>query len=1017
MAANPIITQQGLVAHQYQEIEPLGATLPSAAGTAEAQLHFINGMIRAYQTTGRTDAKDMAEAALPALLAYLFRNVPVPDVITPANSFTPNVAVAAKSPFNSAVIHYSSQFTFANGETVIPSSLVHIVFRAMSLDAVLAFQNPYAPLLVGTNYPVQSYAYELSGGVRVKLVSSYNGPLIVVHSTKDGQLVDRGEVFDYWPDWKTLDDNQVITHGQLYLAAYEVFGQANNVFGGDTWRKAANAIRAQAAQAFNFVDTSPYSPGIVPGVINFGNRPAVMLGRRGPAYSGMQTPSLFLSNGDLAGAKKNSALLRDAQVAWKAQTAQPNTGPFAPVYHLQDEGILQYGVAGTFDWVGPDERLSWGEFQYRPLADLITLALRTTDAALKAEAQATAMNMIAWLAQDKIWHPMWHLFSDEYARCLERSVALAWYPFSTANANEYSHLVDKGSALDYDDTDVKEPMLNQAFRWARPLWSIPIDFSPPRPPLGPPTDFPRGEAQINRPDPHLAGLILLSITRLDALLRPEYDTTGPMAIELRAVLHKAMAQLEVMWIDEGEMAGTFSPDPANRIWYGRWHGDLLESLSFLAQWATPANANRPSIRALALKWIGGMIDWASRNSSADPDAQHYPWPFCHNWRSPVAETFEWSTSMFASFSGKEQRLSMRIKPRRGLGLTHTLRGDEAIRYDAVILAKQNQLLSVPQWHLAVDLTEDVPAGRSYLMVDEIPVGLFGPGDFVAFGEGSDLQFGEISGIVGLRVNLTVGVARAVPGSARLMATDTGLINASQSASRRTTTVMEAQVGFDMVPQEDRRDLPDIAPAMTFTVGTDTREVILRKPNRRDALTVGNAWNYSSTTDYVNGPVRPINGEEAGRRTINGTWSLLNREAIRAHLGLLKRLHGRRYAAWLPSWTADFTLTRSSTLRERIYVKANAHTELGVLLDRTVAIFIEMRDGTIHVARVTQVIAQTNDVQLRLDRELSVPVDYTKVRMASLMYRVRQMSDTASLNWRTNRVAETNVSFITVSDEP
>ncbi len=1017
MAANPIITQQGLVAHQYQDIEPLGSTLPSAAGTAEAQLHFIVGMIRAYQTTGRKDARDLAEAALPALLDFIFRNATVPDVVTQANAFTPNVAVAAKSPFNSAVIHYASQFTFVNGETVIPSSLVHIVFRAMSLDAVLAFQNPYAPLLVGTNYPVESYAYELSGGVRVKLVSSYNGPLIVVHSTKDGVLVDRGEVFDYWPDWKGLDSNQVITHGQLYLAAYEAFGQADNVFGGDTWATAAAAVRQQFIWATAFADSSPYSTGIVPGVINFGNHPTVLLGRRGPAYSGMQTPSLFLSNGNLADAVKNSALLRDAQAAWKVQTGQPNTGPFAPVYHLQDEGVFQYGTAGTFDWAGPDERLSWGEFQYRPLADLITLALRTTDATLKAEAQTTAFNMIAWLAQDNIWHPMWHLFSDEYARCLERSVALAWYPFSTANANEYSELVDKASALDYDEDDVKEPMLNQAFRWSRPLWSVPIDFSPPRPPLGPPTDFPLGAAQINRPDPQLAGLILLSITRLDQLLRPDYDLTGPMAIELRAVLHKAMAQLEVMWIEEGDMAGTFSPDPTNRVWYGRWHGDLMESLSLLAQWATPARANRPAIREQALKWVNGMIDWAQTNSSADPDAQHYPWPFGHNWRTPLTETFEWSTTVFASFSGKEQRLSMRIKPRRSLGLTHTLKGEDARRYDAVLLAKQNEFLSVPQWHLAVNLTEDVPAGRSYLMVDSVPSDVFGPGDFVVFGEGNDLQAGEISGIVGLRVNLTTGVARAVPGSARLMSTDTGLINASQSSSRRTSTVLEAQVGFDMVPQEDRRNLPDIAAPMTFTVGTDTREVILRKPNWRDVPTTGNTWNYSTTADYVNGPVRPINGEDAGRRTINGTWSFFNREEVNAHLGLLKRLHGRRYAAWLPSWTSDFTLTRSSSLKERIYVQANAHTELGVLLDPTVAIIIEMRDGTIFVARVTQIIPQTNDVQLRLDRELAVPVDYSKVKMASLMYRVRQMSDTANLNWRTNQVAETNVSFISVSDEP
>lgn len=1019
MAANPIITQQGLVVHQYHDTENLGARLPSAAGSAEAQVRYIAGMLRAYQVTRRADAREQGEAALIALLDYYFRSAEVPDTVTPTSSYTPTNYVAAKSPFNAAEIFYNDTFAFTAGVATLPAAQLHKVFSARSLDSVLAFENPYAPLLVGTSYPVASYSYNGSGGVTVTLVTPYTGSLICMYSTRTGPLIDRGSSFDDWPDWKTMAANQIVTSGELYQATYEAVSLANVIFGGDTWGKVAAAVRNQAKLVFGFADSSPYAGGIVPYRTNFGSSPVSLLGRRGPAYLGMQTPALMMSYGDPAGATKNLALLRAAQNAWKTLTGQPNTGPFAPVYHLDaaNEGLIVYGTPGTFSWSGPDPLGTWGGFQYRPLEDILQLATRDgLDAAIRDEAVSIATEMIAWLAQDKIWHPMWADFSNDFARYVERACAVDWRPTSKSHFDQFAALVNRASALAMRASDIKDPMLSANRRYTAPMYGIPIDF-PQRPPLGPPTDFPQGAAEINRPDPQMAAIILLAATRLDTMQRPNYDADGPMSIQLRAVVHKAMALLDVMWISEGDMAGTFSPDPANRIWYGAWHGEILDALSLTANWSRSGYANRPAIRSKVLTWINGMIDWAKNNSEVTPDAQRYPWPFSHNWRSDFTETFEYSTSVFSSFNGAEQRLSMRIEPRRRLSMMHTLKGDDARTYDAVLKAKQNQLLSVPQWHLAVRLTADVAVGQSYLLVDSLPAGRFTAGDYVGIGDGSTMQFGVIDSVVGLRVNLKTGLANAAAMGSKMLPTDSGLINVSTSASRRTTTVLEAQVTFDMAPQEDRRALPDIAPAMTFTVGTDTREVILRRPNRRDALNAGNTWEYNSTADYLNGPVRPINGQEKGRRTISGTWSLLNLGQINDYLGLVKRLHGRRIAAWLPSWTSDITPNRNSSFANRLYVIPNAHTDLGALLDPAVGVFIEMRDGTIHTARVIQLVPNEVDVMLRFDRDFATPVRVDQIKVFSLMYRVRQMSDTCALRWRSDEVAETTVSFISVFDEP
>lgn len=1020
MTNSALITSQGLVVHQYNDIEPLGALYPATAGLAADQLHFITGMIRAYQLTASPDARRMAETALYALLEYIFRGAEGNETVTLTNTFSPHNMFSVKSPVNSALIHYGDLYSFTNGETLISGAtgdLVVRVFSARSLDSVLAFQNPYAPLLVGTSYPVLEYHHETGVGVRVKLTSGYNGNLYLMFSTRNGPVIDLAGAFDNYPDWRTLDNNQVITSGELYLAAYEALVQANNVFGGDTWNTAALRIRQQFGLAVAFADGSPYSPGIVPNQVNFGGKPTSLLGRRGPAYIGMQTPSLFLSNANVDGYTKNVAMLAAAQAAWRTMTGQPNLGPFVPVYHLTNEGMIQYGPAGTFDWAGIDFSVQLGAHQYRPVLDLLTFASRLPAGdAQRNSAIAIATNQLKWLAMDNIWHPMWAPFSDDFAGYIERSCALDWKPFSMTHVDQFAKFTNMGSAVDYDLDDIKDPMLTQAKRWTSPLFSIPIDW-PQRPPLGPPTDFPQGAAQINRPDPHAAALIMHSVTKLDLLLRPNGNADGEMIIELRDVLHKCMAVLDVMWVTEGEMVGTFSPDPDNHVWYGIWHGEIIESLSRVANWAHAVAVNRPSVYAQCRTWVLGMIEWANVHSEAYPDAKHYPWTFAPNWRSPIVETFEHSTSIFTSFNGAEQRISMRVKPRRGLSMMHTLKGDDARRYDAVLLAKQNQLLSVPQWHLSNRVTENVPAGQSYFMIDAFPVGRFAAGDFIGIGAGSALQFATIHSFTGLRVNLAGPLAEAVPFDAKVLPTDTALLDPQQTSTRRTSRVLEAQTTMDIVPQEDRRLLPDLTPEMMFTVGTDTREVILRKPNRRDGLSVGNTWTYNSTAGFINGPVRPINGEEQGKRTISGTWSLLDTNQINYYLGLIKRLHGKRYAAWLPSWTDDFVPSRNTTFKDRIYVKGNAHTELGVLLDPTVGIFIEMKDGTVYTARVINVIVGPTDVQLRLDRELAVAPPIADIKMISLMYRVRQMSDTASIRWLTDHVAETNVSFISVFDEP
>ena len=721
----------------------------------------------------------------------------------------------------------------------------------------------------------------------------------------------------------------------------------------------------------------PRMPGLVPYMVYIGANPTEVLDIRGPTYIGFQSPDISLQSppANATAATNQAQLLRDAQDAWPTQAGQPGKGPFVPVYYPERYDIFEYGTRQTFGWNGPDYRTNWGGYQYRPVLEMIAAMGRLAAGNSTRNLLITIVNnTLNWLAQDLIWLPMWAPWSNRFSLALEQTVAL----------------------------DV--------------TGAVPV--FPTRPPLGPPTDFPQGAAEINRPDPQLAAMILMATVRMDLINRPTGNPGGEMKIELRALLSKSLALLEAMYIKTGAMAGTFSPNPAADEWYGAWHGDILEALSQTYYWATRGYIGRTDIADLVLPWIKGMLDWGKAHTGVVVNPlTRTMWRYAPNWKAGMTEEFEHSTTIFRSFSGKEQRQSMRVEPRRRLTMTHLLKADEARSYDTVLKARQNTPVSVPQWHMSVRSTAIAPAGQDFILTDVIPATDFTVGAPIAIINMGTLVTATLASFDVLgRINLVEPLPVTIVAFSKIVPTNVALLNGEINATRHTSAAMTSQVGFSFLPQEDTRKLPEIPAAMTFTVGADTREVILSRPNWSSAPTVGHTWAVNDTLDYLNGPVLVINGEKAGVRTISATWTLMNQAQIDNHLGLIRRLHGKRYAAWLPSWTDDFVLLRASTILNRLIIKPNESCDLGLLDDPCIGIFLRMRDGSSYAARVTSTVFGSTEYSLILDRALPVSVTPASIHTFCMMYRVRQTSDTSSLKWVTDQAVETTVTFTSVFDE-
>lgn len=92
---------------------------------------------------------------------------------------------------------------------------------------------------------------------------------------------------------------------------------------------------------------------------------------------------------------------------------------------------------------------------------------------------------------------------------------------------------------------------------------------------GMPTDFP--DPRVSAPqtlydEPHAAAHIL----RACVTMKAAGETNTSL---LNTLMKRCWDYLELMWVTTGEMKFTWSPDPANKQWYGFWHGDILTTLA------------------------------------------------------------------------------------------------------------------------------------------------------------------------------------------------------------------------------------------------------------------------------------------------------------------------------------------------------------------------------------------------------------------------------------------------------
>lgn len=826
----------------------------------------------------------------------------------------------------------------------------------------------------------------------------------------NGDIVSPGSAYRIAPSPELEPDTDTDSENRAFADAWDAFNHGNSYLKESAWLSGREATSRQIIASMRY-SGQIYTPGAVPVITRFSPGDN---GLMFPAYIGRQLVDRWTVMGYTTESGRSMQMVGDAQAAWGTNYPTRVPGLFMPVFYFDSPWSTLYGVANTFGWTGPVDAQGMMD-QLVAMREMSEVAHHTANATQKTQATAIAVNALQWFGNDRNWIPS------------NPGIADAW----SASIRQSALLMGDGTA--------ELPEL-----WFTVPNRLNTDGSFPTPVY----------------EPGLLAVALQSAIRIDNLQRPN-NTPGPLSTEVARVVEKCVQMFDFTYVTSGVMAGTFSPDPTNLKWQGRWHAELLSAMYDLYNWAVSPKNNYPDLKRKALMWITGLLNSAEGLAADQSGGFIYGrsmWPLAPDWKDGITEAFEYATQIITADSGREQRLARRTKPRRAITMRHTLTtADEAAQYQAIIRKRQWRPMLVPQWHMAIQVGVAGMVGDTSLTLENIPPSSWSTVKALYLVAGDETQLLNITRVSGDQVLLRESLPFNVPRGSELMTVDYGLLNNDLSSSRAISTVLQAQVGFTILPQTDsrvilpissyddliafisvqghrwagyiRRDAvldPAVWPTwpeiptgytskMTFTVGDDERMVITRKPNWISEVSVTDSWNYD-LIDYINSAVTPGYAEDAGKRSMQAKWTAFSYDQVDDILSVIGALRGAQVACWMPSWSHDMTAAGDMPATNRLQVERNAVIDEGILLnDPAIAIMVETFTGEMLCAQASSVSTSGEISTITLDRELYSALKKDEIMRISIMYRARLANDNVEFKWLVKGIAELQLTFITVQE--
>lgn len=385
------------------------------------------------------------------------------------------------------------------------------------------------------------------------------------------------------------------------------------------------------------------------------------------------------------------------------------------------------------------------------------------------------------------------------------------------------------------------------------------------------------------------------------------------------------------------------------------------------------------------------------------------WPFPPNWVDVFTEILEWKTDVLTAYSGVEQRRELRTIPRRYFEYSFQLKNLDARKIENLLFGWQSRNFAMPVWTDRSRLTSEVSIGDSSLFLPTDTYGFSSGGLAILFQDSENYESVTIDTISNDHLTLKYPTTKAWHIGTKVYPVVVGHLATSVSVQRYTNSLLRGKVNLMVSPSDTYANLPIASAAVIY----DGLEVITQHPNWKEPIDNEFIREFTVADSGI-GAVAYFDKEKTNKIVRPFAWLLKNRSSMVAFRKMLLRLRGQAKTCWIPSWHDDFTVTGiTPNLSASLTVGGTEFANLvGVNTSRD-RIMVVLNDGSVYYRKINNITIDGNNTVLGLDQHFSRSISPIDVKSIYLLLRCRLASDKVEIPWRTDGVADPQLTFVTV----
>lgn len=387
------------------------------------------------------------------------------------------------------------------------------------------------------------------------------------------------------------------------------------------------------------------------------------------------------------------------------------------------------------------------------------------------------------------------------------------------------------------------------------------------------------------------------------------------------------------------------------------------------------------------------------------------WSIPPNWKGGVTERLSWLTNILGPKTGAEQRIALRLSPRREFQFTVNPIGRVRSFLDQWLHRITDERCLLPLWHDKNHLAETAGLGDTRVEFATEYTEFLEGGLAVLWADAFTYEVVELTSIDADGIDFATPLTKVWPKGSIVYPLRRVWIDPAVRFTALTSRVGDAAVSFLVDGTND------------YDPGDEVLEeyaghpVVTLEPNRRDDLETQFERDME-TFDSETGLVRRY--DEIGRafQTQFYNWTAYGRQQHHQLRQTLYRLKGRQKAFWMPSFNEDVTVARPlSPGQNALDIQRIGYAMLGGAVEGRDRLFLRDDTGTARFVRIINYGVPLSGQEDRLVLSEGSTFNVAAGRTGSFLSIMRLENDAIEINHHTDThgVCEVGVACKSFSD--